>query len=154
MLRAYRACVRHIYASETRLDSLQLKQQRIFFITPLVKAVSFLGPFALNNGIYVIRTFHFWRKYFDLSRKKIIPVISIRRYDASTSGPLVYKGGFSSLLILYTRLSIMRALVTHFSSVSSWNPKVLFGSIDFQLNIEECLSEYTAFQPSTTEILK
>ena len=69
-LRAYRACVRHIYASETRLDSLQLKQQRIFFITPLVKAVSFLGPFALNNGIYVIRTFHFWRKYFDLSRKK------------------------------------------------------------------------------------
>ena len=85
MLRAYRACVRHIYASETRLDSLQLKQQRIFFITPLVKAVSFLGPFALNNGIYVIRTFHFWRKYFDLSRKKIIPVISIRRYDVRVS---------------------------------------------------------------------
>ena len=36
-----------------------------------------------------------------------------------TSGPLVYKGGFSSLLILYTRLSIMCALVTHFSSVRS-----------------------------------
>ena len=51
--------------------------------------------------------------------KKIIPVISIRRCDASTSGPLICKGGFSSLLILYTRLSIMRALVTHFSSVSS-----------------------------------
>ena len=69
-LRAHRACVRHIYASETRLAALQLKQQRIFFITPLVKAVSFLAPFALNNGIYVSRTFHFWRKYFDLSQKK------------------------------------------------------------------------------------
>ena len=91
--RAYHACVCHIYASETRLAALQLKQQ-IIFITPLVKAVCFLGSFALNNGIYAIRTLHFWRKYFDLSRKKIIPVISIRRYDASTSGPFVYKGGF------------------------------------------------------------
>ena len=117
--RAYHACVPHIYVSETRLAALQLKQQIIFFITPLVKAVSFVAPFALNSGSYVIRTFHFWRKYFDLSRKKIIPVISIRRYDASTSGLLVYKRGVSSLLILYTRLSIMRALVTHFSSVSS-----------------------------------
>ena len=93
--RAYLACVPHIYASETRLAALQLKQQIIFFfITPLVKAVSFVAPFALYSGIYVIRTCHFWRKYFDLSRKKIIPVISIRRYDASTSGPFVYKGGF------------------------------------------------------------
>ena len=84
--RAYHACVPHIYASETRLAALQLKQQIIFFfITPLVKAVSFVAPFALYSGIYVIRTCHFWRKYFDLSRKKIIPVISIRRYDVRVS---------------------------------------------------------------------
>ena len=41
-LRAYRACVRHIYASETRLAALQLKQQRIFW----------------PNEIYVTREFH------------------------------------------------------------------------------------------------